>query len=220
MKAFFAKLRKSSGLKRRADRGVALVELLMVVVIALILTAVAVPSFESMRRNARIAGDIRNIAGIVLLAKMRSAASFSQSRIYFDVAGETFKLQLWQKPAPGSSNGSWADEGGAQPLSGGVSLGYGSLSSPPTGTQSTIGQATSCLNDTGAVPGTGSAISDTACVVFNSRGIPIVPATGVPTADHAVYIADTTAAFGVTISATGLVRSWRSPIDTAAWEAR
>lgn len=204
---------------RRTERGVSMVELIMVVTVALIVTGIAIPSFVAMRRSVRISGDAKNIAAEILMAKMRASSSFTQSRIYFDLSNRTFATQLWIKPVPPATTGSWQTESAAQPLAEGVSFGVGSITSAPAGTQTTFGQAAQCRNDTGALPGTGSAISNTACIIFNSRGIPITYNSN-PTGDHAIYVTDGTAVFGNTISATGQLRTWRSEASAAHWERR
>jgi hypothetical protein len=46
--------------------------------------------------------------------------------------------------------------------------------------------------------------------MFNSRGVP-VDNTFAPTASDAVYVTDGSAVYGITVSATGMIRSWRTP---------
>ena len=78
------------------------------------------------------------------------------------------------------------------------------------GDQAQIGQAPACTNDLGV------AIANTACVMFNSRGVPIDP-TGNPVVD-ALYLTDGSAVYGVIVSATGMVRTWRTlPVSTPSW---
>jgi hypothetical protein len=104
-------------------------------------------------------------------------------------------------------------------LSGSDRFGYGVVGSAPTSTQVTIGQSGSCLTSAGV------AISDTACIVFNSRGVPITPkttgppdGTETPLATNAVYLTDDSAVYGATVSATGLIRLWNTkPTATPAW---
>jgi hypothetical protein len=109
---------------------------------------------------------------------------------------------------------------GATGLSQNVSLSSGSLSTPPPNTQAVIGQAPACLTSAG------TAIANTACIVFNSRGIPInctsivldqgcSPAA--PTADDAFYLTDGTAVYGVTVAASGMIQMWRSAPSTVSW---
>ena len=208
------------------QRGFSLIELMIVVVISLIATAMAAPSFVSTLRNYRISGDGRDLNGEILTAKMRAASNFTMARVYADATANTFRIETWDK-----ANECWKTEGAADcttqssnPLSSGVSFGYGTLSSPPTGTQAAIGQAPLCRpGATSATPGNdptgGADIPNTACIMFNSRGTP-VDNSRAPTADDALYITDGNAVYGVTISATGLTRIWRSPAGTVSWQRR
>ncbi len=184
-----------------------MIELVLVIAIGLIIAGMAIPRFLTMERNLRIGGDARDIHGDIAVAKMRAAAEFTRARLYADLAANTYRTELWNK----SGGGSWVIEGGTQPLSQGVSLGFGSLGTPPAGTQAAIGQAPACLDNAGA------AIANTACIVFNSRGIP-VDSTGAPTASGAIYITDGVSVYGVTVSATALIQAWRSDAGAAAWQ--
>ena len=65
--------------------------------------------------------------------------------------------------------------------------------------------------------GTPTAVANTACMIFNSRGIP-VDSTGSPIGIDAVYMTDGTTVYGVTVSATGFVRLWRTnSTSTPSW---
>jgi hypothetical protein len=59
-------------------------------------------------------------------------------------------------------------------------------------------------------------IGNTACIVFNSRGIPVDP-VGAPIGRNALYITDGTGVYGTTLTATPLVRLWWSPVGRDAW---
>ena len=193
--------------REHCHRGFSIIELMIVVVVGIILTAMAIPTFRTIQRNLRTGGDARDINGEIVLAKMRAASDFTKARVYADLSGQTFHIDVWDK----SGSGSWGIEGGTQPLSQDVTWGYGSLSSPPSGT--TIGQAPACLDNSG------TAITNTACIVFNSRGIP-VDSTGTPTANGVFYITDGSSVYSVTVSATGLIQTWRSGTDAANWQKR
>jgi len=195
--------------REHGHRGFSMIELMLVVIVGTILTAMAIPTFLTIQRNLRTGGDARDINGEIILAKMRAASDFTKARLYADLSAQTFRIEVWNK----SGSGSWGIEGGTQPLSQDVSLGFGTLSSPPSGTQVTIGQAPACLDNSG------TAISNTACIVFNSRGIP-VDSTGTPTANDVLYITDGSSVYGVTVSATGLIQTWRSGTDAANWQKR
>lgn len=203
-----ARLKKPSPHRKRQG-GFSLTELLFVALVGMILAGIAIPKFMTMASNLRSSGDANNINSAMILARMRAAADFSQARLHADLSGRTFRVEVWNK----SGAGSWVTEGGTQSLSLGVNFGAGSLSTAPPNTQATLAQASACRNSSG------TSIANTACVVFNSRGIP-VDSTGAPTADDAIYLNDGKSAFGVTVGPTGLVRTWRTDSDTANWKKR
>ena len=184
-------------------RGFSALELLIVVAIVIIIAGMAIPKLMSMVQNFRTAGDARDLNGTILMAKMRAASNFAQTRVHADLSAQTFWVEMEQSGAT-----SWTTEGGTQFLSTGVTFGLGSLSTPPSNTQASLAQAPAC-------PG----ISNTACIVFNSRGIP-VDSTNTPTANDALYVTDGNSVTGVTVLATGLTQIWRSDASTANWNKR
>jgi prepilin-type N-terminal cleavage/methylation domain-containing protein len=198
--------KNGSDFRSSREDGFSLVEVLTVVVITVILIALAVPSLISMVRNLRVGGDAHDLNGAIVLAKMRAASNFARARVYFDLSANTFHVEYRQ-----ATDTVWKSEGGTQYLSTGVSFGYGSLSSPPTGV-STLTQAPLCLQDDLT-----STYSNTACIMFNSRGIPI-DSTWAPTPNDAIYVTDGTSVTGVTLSATGLTKIWRSDASAANWK--
>jgi len=99
-----------------------------------------------------------------------------------------------------------------QALSTNVDFDFNGLSDPPDDTQNTIHQAALCKADDGIAD-----IPNSGCLVFNSRGTP-VNTNGDPDGDEAFYITDhETGVYGVTVSATPLVRLWWSPASVKAW---
>ena len=121
-----------------------------------------------------------------------------------DLAAQTYHIEVWQKtPTAG-----WVVEGATTAIATQDRFGMGAVGTPPPNTQAAIGQAPACTDNTGA------AIGNTGCVVFNSRGLPIDGA-GAPTAANAYYITDGTDVFGITVAATGMVRTWRTPATAA-----
>jgi hypothetical protein len=151
---------------------------------------------------------------------MRAAAAFTQTRTYFDASAQQFRLETWDK-----ANSCWKTSGQpdcttqpSQRLSTGISFGFGSLTTDPLG--NAITQAPPCVDDTGTTTKTvtGHTIANTACIVFNSRGMP-VDINGSPSAS-AVYITDKSSVYAATISVTGQLRQWRSDAGTADWAIR
>lgn len=190
----------------QSDAGFSAVEMLIVLVIIALSASLAVPLMGNLLSAERIGGDARSLSNSTAMTKMRAAARFGPARLRVDVAARTYRAEVWRTTGtPG-----WEQEGPPELLSSGVSFGFGSIAAPPPNTQGVIGQAEACRDDAGLD------IADTACVVFNSRGLP-VDDTGGPTGAGAFYIRNDTEVFGITVSATGLVRTWRTPADPVNW---
>jgi prepilin-type N-terminal cleavage/methylation domain-containing protein len=197
------RLQPSAGVTR--NHGFSLLEMLFTVALTTVIAAIAVPAGGNLLASLRIAGDARTLTNTTALAKLRAASDFTQSRVYVDLVGGTYHIETWQK-----ATNTWAWEGGAVNLSLGVANGFLTLVTPPPNTQAAIAQSPQCLTNLGA------AIAGTACVLFNSRGVPIDGAAA-PTNVDALYITDGTTVYAVTVSATGFVQLWRSSVATPAW---
>jgi prepilin-type N-terminal cleavage/methylation domain-containing protein len=193
------------------SRGFSLIELLMVVAIMGALAAITVPMSGNAIRFLKISGDARELSNATAVAKMRAAAKFTQSRLYVDILGRQFYVQTFDK-----ATSTWTTEGGATSLSSTVIFGYGPIGAPPPNTQTTIGQAPACITMAGSPP-VETPVANTACIIFNSRGIPI-DSTGSPTGLDAVYVTDGSAVYGITVAATGFIRTWQSHYtSTPTW---
>jgi prepilin-type N-terminal cleavage/methylation domain-containing protein len=182
------------------SHGFSLIELMMVVAIMGVLVAITVPMSGNTIRYLKLSGDARELSNATAVAKMRAAAKFTQSRLFLDITGRAFYVQTYDKTA-----NTWNTEGGATSLSSTVIFGYGPVGTPPPNTQTSIAQAPVC-QDTASPP---VDITNTACIIFNSRGIP-VDNTGSPTGMDAVYVTDGTAVYGITVAATGFIRTWQT----------
>jgi hypothetical protein len=174
-----------------------------------VLATIAVPMSGNAVRYIRISGDARDISNALSVTKMRAASKFTKARLLADLSSNSYYVQTYDKTA-----NSWVSETGTTTLSSYVSFGYGSVGTPPSNTQTAIGQASTCY-DTASPP---AAIANTACVIFNSRGIPVVDSTGSPSGNYALYINDGTFVYGVTVAATGFIRTWRTnQTSTPSW---
>jgi Tfp pilus assembly protein FimT len=194
------------------QRGFSVVELAIVLTVTLVIGAAVVPKMTGALQNFRTGGDARAIANEVAMAKMRAAADFTHARVYADLSGQTIKVDVWD-----TTNNVWVPDpqnGTAKSLSSGDTFGYGNVVTvPPPNTQGTLGQAAACSQTNG----TGT-VANTACIVFNSRGIPI-DSTSSPTGADAFYLTDGVSIYGMTIAATGSAQTWRSEASPSSCSA-
>jgi len=202
-------------MKYTSAPGFSLIEILMVVAIMGVLAAIALPITTNAIRFNKISGDARDLSNQIAVTKMRAASKFSQARIYVDLTGGTYYVQTCNTPAT-TPCPAWTTETGSTSVSNTVSFGYSPAATAPPNTQTTIGQAESCYS-TASPP---VAVSNTACVIFNSRGVP-VDHNNNPTNSDALYISDGSFIYGVTVAATGFIKVWRSPYSsTPSWSVQ
>jgi Tfp pilus assembly protein FimT len=220
-------IRKRFGIQRHGDRGFSTVELLIVISISFIMAALAIPGYNTIRRTLRITGDVRDLNGAINQAKLEGASSFTQARLYADLGANTFHIETWNKTGGGGGGGCWktvndpanpctAATSPVQNLSPGVTFGFSGVGNPPPNTQPTLSQARKCR---ALAAGTGSAVTpNTACVLFNSRGIPVDPVNAAPTGIGALYITDNNMVYGLTVGATGVTQLWAASANgTGGW---
>jgi prepilin-type N-terminal cleavage/methylation domain-containing protein len=191
---------------RNRQAGFSVIELLTVTALVGIVAAIVVPSTTRTLADMKLSGDARALHNMVGLAKMRAGARFTRVRVQADLTSKSFFMQYLDK-----TTGFWTTEGGIVTLADTVDFGFGAIATPPPSTQANIGQSAACLDEANAV------IANTACVVFNSRGIPLNTATDKPTGETGFYVTDGTSVYAITLSATPLIRLWQSRADTAAW---
>ncbi len=189
--------------------GFTILETLFVVALIGVISAIAVPMVGNTLADFRVTGDVRGAANAVALSKMRAASKFSRVRLYVELASNRHRLEVFDKT---SAICCWQPESGYTYLSTGTSFGYSPVTTAPPSTQDTISQAAPCVNDAGAT------VANTACVIFNSRGTPIQNDNTITHDDHALYIKNSTVVFGITVSKTGMIRTWRTqPLATPSW---
>jgi len=202
--------RPDAAIPRTGSRaGFSLVEMLLVVALVGIISAIALPQTNSMMRGYRLKGDAQAVNNLVALTKMRAAAKFSRARVFVTLATNSFSIQVWDKTA-----NDWVTESPAATTSSGVTFGFGTLATPPPNSQAAIGQAPACRDAAGAV------IGGTACVTFSSRGMPVdnsVPPGGAVVGNSAFYLTDGTAVYATTITTTPLIKFWWSPMSDNKW---
>ena len=192
------------------EDGFSLIDLMAVVGLIAVLSAMAIPISNTSLSANRLKGDADAVRNLVGLAKMRASSQFTRARVFVDLSTNSYVLQVWDKTA-----NAWVNDGAPMRTSNGVSFGFGTLGTPPPNTQANIGMSPPCTNGLTAA----GVIANSSCVTFNSRGLP-VNAAGVLYARHALYMRSTIGVFATTVTSTPLIRFWSSPNGTAVWTPR
>ncbi|HEY2379758.1 MAG TPA: hypothetical protein VGK48_01130 [Terriglobia bacterium] len=208
------------------EKGFSLLEAMIALFVIFVLARVALPNLTSMQKFGRINGDASSVAGLISEAKLRASASFSHARVYADLTAKTYHLEIWNKTSScwqtdGDKNTCTVAASPVQNLSSGVSFGYGAISSAPSNTQPTLSQAPLCYTGYAGQAGNTTTVANTACIEFNSRGVPSNPVTsGKADATGAFYITNGTAIYGVTVLTSGSVQSWTAQTAQSSWQQR
>jgi prepilin-type N-terminal cleavage/methylation domain-containing protein len=182
--------------------GFTLLEIVVVLAIGIIIAGVGVPYVNRTLGYMRLAGVARTVSSTTAATKVRSAAKFTRARLFVDLSGNSYHMEILDTSVVPTPH--WTPDGGTTYLPSSVSFGFGVVATPPPNTQTAINQAAPCTNDTGVV------IGNTACIIFNSRGIPI-KANLNPEDQDALYVTDGTTVYGVTVLATGFIGTWHTP---------
>jgi prepilin-type N-terminal cleavage/methylation domain-containing protein len=191
----------------RSNGGYSLVEIMVAMAVLGILGAFAVPMVDSATRGIKLRDQANAIADLIGLAKLRATSEFSRARLYVDLGAESYVIQVWDADV-----GEWVNEQAAVDLPFGVSFGWGDVDTAPKNTQKDdIPKfAPACLDKAG------DEIDKTACIMFNSRGIPINNLNS-PTGGNAFYLTDGTGVRAVTVTATPLIRRWWTAAGSSNW---
>jgi prepilin-type N-terminal cleavage/methylation domain-containing protein len=186
---------------RRASDGFTLLELMVVLAVIGIVAGVALPYMNRTLGYMRLSGAARSVSNATAATKVRSAAKFTRARLFINLSGNTFHMEILDTSVVPAH---WTADGGTTYLPSSVTFGFGPVATPPPNTQAAIGQAAACTTDAGV------AIGNTACIMFNSRGIPIKTNLN-PEDQDALYVTDGVNVYGITVLATGFIGTWRTP---------
>ncbi len=196
--------------KRTRQRGVTLVELSMVVVAGIVLTAASLPGLTTLTRTLRISSDTREITAQLNLARMRAASDFTHARVYVNLTAGTYHLEIWNKASTcwqtiGDTNACTVAASPVIPMASGDTFGFGSIA---TGPLVAPVQAPACISGV-AGPSPGTTTANTGCVEFNSRGYPVNSANTIVTTD-AIYITNNSKFYdAITVSISGQPSAYR-----------
>jgi Tfp pilus assembly protein FimT len=193
--------------RRPHDDGISAVELLIVLAVIGSLAAMSLPISGGMIDDIRLRGDAQGLSSAVALTKMTAATKFSRSRLRVNEAAGTWQIETWQSTGtPG-----WVVEGAIHQLSDSDQFGAGPVTTAPPNSQALVAQPTACL------AADETTIEGTACVIFNSRGLP-VSSSGAPMTTQVLYMRGPTGVFAIVLGATGQMQVWRTTLTSnGAW---
>src|SRR5262249_27453561 len=122
--------------------GYSLVEILVVVGVIGVVSAIAAPMMGNALGYYRLSGDARSTSNSIALAKMRASSVFGRVRIFADLSTNQFHLETFDK-----TTSTWVVDGGTTTLSQRVRFGFGPVGVPPPNTTPAIAQAPLCKNN-------------------------------------------------------------------------
>ena len=180
----------------RAPRGFTVMEITVVVAIAGIVLAIAVPNISNALREYRVNISLRQMADLVHRAKMQAIANNTQASIAVDSANRRAGLIIFN--ADGTINRTEY-----VPLPTGVSFGR------PTDVTAPVASVVVDRNISFPAQGTSTTVFQQN---FNSRGFPVVATAG---AINVLYLTNGRTFRAVTVNSVGEVRRWTW--DGSAW---
>jgi hypothetical protein len=171
------------------------------------MAAIGLPLSAGMIDDIKIRGDAQGLSAAIAQTKLTSSAKFTKARLYVNTSTNKFRIQTWNKTGtPG-----WVAASDEILLSDRSRFGFGTVTAPPPNTIATLAQAPACLDDLGV------AITGTACLIFNSRGVS-VQAAGPPATTQTLYLNGPSGTFSIVLGATGQLQVWRtSQTGTSSW---
>ena len=205
--------------RNASQAGFSIIESVIVLGLLSTLLAVALPISRSAVQAFSVSGDARNIGASLSLARMLAGSQSTHGRVYADLSGNTFHVEVWNKTGncwqtDGDTNSCTQATSPITNLAQGVTFGFGSLTNGPTPPTNSIAQAPACNSGVaGLNPGT--PIANTACIEFNSRGL-AVDRTGALVVSDSIYVQGDagTRIFAATVGEAGQPKTF---IYTGSW---
>jgi type II secretory pathway pseudopilin PulG len=200
--------------------GVSLVELMLVLAVATIIIAIAVPQALKSVKNYRLHADTTSVVSYLNLTRMRAASQYAPYRLDFDPTASTYRVEQLAatqynpiptstpSPGPYSAQSPPVYEYGTQYLSTGDSF----ASCRPAGISAYPGSIT-------ADPSTCTGAFQ---IYFNTRGTPVDSSgSTLGNGGLAVYLTGANnLTDAVTVSASGAVQVWNWNPGNSQWYAR
>jgi prepilin-type N-terminal cleavage/methylation domain-containing protein len=183
--------------RSRTQRGFSLLQLLFVVAIVGIISAIALPSFVNTSRPYRLRNDAHALASLITMARMRASVEFAHVEVSCTTNTTPATCILESSQFPNATSFVVGSEPQKIYLSSGVSFGIPTTITTPVRNQGVAYQ--------GDLPQNTPTTTNTPVIVFNSRGLPVDALTGlIPTSDYVLYLKDTTGNYyAVSVNQTG-----------------
>ena len=171
------------------------------------MAAIGLPLSSGMIDDIKIRGDAQGVTAAIAQAKLTSSAKFTHARLFVNTTTNSYRIQTWNKTGtPG-----WVAATDEMLLSDRSDFGFGTATAPPPNTLATLEQPPACLDDLGG------AITGTACLIFNSRGVAVL-AAGPPATTQSLYLSGPSGTFGIIVGATARLQVWRTTqTGASAW---
>jgi|GEM_PF-1307824 len=179
--------------RKPGDPGFSLVETLIVLAMAAILSAFAVPTLSSAMRDMQLLADARNISSSLNSARLKASSLMIRYRISFDLDNNQWSLERFNEATNNYDLQQDVNELSRGLAGSGITFKAKSETHPgsfPSGSSNTI--------------------------TFNALGIPI-DGSNIPTSDNIIYISKSDTDYAITVTMTGKVQIWKK--GDSQWDA-
>jgi len=180
--------------RKPGDPGFSLNEILIVLTIVAILSALTIPTLSSSMQDMQLLGDARNISSTLNHARLKSVSLMNRYQISFDLANDQWHLDKFN-----SASANYELQQDVNELSRGLA---GSGITFKTTSETHPGNFPSSSSNT---------------ITFNALGIPI-DGSNIPTSDNIIYISKSDVDYAVTVTLTGKVQIWKK--NDSQWDAQ